>query len=179
VFHSRRYQIFWEVGGLERGTIILLSKIELIIEWKNSGSGLKKKIEINGRGNSLRWPRNTPSIRRELALTSPTSGGRSVDTVRLRTKTTEFLLTLVNHWHHIKSNQLPLNRHGIQGDVRLTTSRLMLHDKTGSAIFFSLDKKMPTHSTFSETRVLDESRCPTILQPPHSLASFKLSSTLK
>jgi hypothetical protein len=32
----------------------------------------------------------TPSIRKKLALTLPTSGGRSVDTVRLRTEATEF-----------------------------------------------------------------------------------------
>jgi hypothetical protein len=32
----------------------------------------------------------TPSIRKKLALTSPTSGGRSVGVVRLRTKATEF-----------------------------------------------------------------------------------------
>jgi hypothetical protein len=37
---------------------------------------------------SLRWPRNTLYPQR-LALTSPTSGGRSVGIVRLRTTTTE------------------------------------------------------------------------------------------
>jgi hypothetical protein len=47
------------------------------------------KTEINGRGNSLRWPRIT-LYPQKLALTSPTSGGRSVGMVRLRTKTTEF-----------------------------------------------------------------------------------------
>jgi hypothetical protein len=43
----------------------------------------------NGRGNSLSWPRNTiyPQM---LALTSLTSGGRSVGIVRLRAKATEF-----------------------------------------------------------------------------------------
>jgi hypothetical protein len=48
-----------------------------------------QETEINGRGNSLRWPRNTiyPG---KLALTSPTSGGRSVGIVCLRTKATEF-----------------------------------------------------------------------------------------
>jgi hypothetical protein len=40
--------------------------------------------EINGRGDSLRSPRDT-LYRLKLALTSPTSGGRSVGTVRLRT----------------------------------------------------------------------------------------------
>jgi hypothetical protein len=47
------------------------------------------KTEINGRGNSLRWPRNTLHQQR-LALTSPTSGGHSLGIVRLRTTATEF-----------------------------------------------------------------------------------------
>jgi hypothetical protein len=34
----------------------------------------------------------TPSNCKKLALTSPTSGGRSVGIVRLRTKATEFLV---------------------------------------------------------------------------------------
>jgi hypothetical protein len=48
-----------------------------------------KKTEINGRGNSLRRPRNT-LCPRMLALTSPTSGGRLLGIIRLRTKATEF-----------------------------------------------------------------------------------------
>jgi hypothetical protein len=46
-------------------------------------SGLK--TDINGRGDPLRWPRNT-LYPQKLVLTSPTSGGRSVGIVRLRTK---------------------------------------------------------------------------------------------
>jgi hypothetical protein len=42
-----------------------------------------------GRGDSLRWPRGTLYPLR-LVLTSPTSGGRSVGIVRLRTQATEF-----------------------------------------------------------------------------------------
>jgi hypothetical protein len=45
-------------------------------------------LEINGRGDSLRWPRDTV-YSLKLALTSPTSGGRSVGIVRLLTKATE------------------------------------------------------------------------------------------
>jgi hypothetical protein len=52
-------------------------------------SGLE--TEINGRGNLLRWPRNT-LYPQKLALTSPTSGGRSVDIVRLRFKATGFII---------------------------------------------------------------------------------------
>jgi hypothetical protein len=40
---------------------------------------------VNGRGDPLRWPRDT-LYPQKLALTSPTSGGRSVAIVRLRTK---------------------------------------------------------------------------------------------
>jgi hypothetical protein len=40
-------------------------------------------------GDPLRWPRNTLYLQK-LALTSSTSGGRSVSIVRLRTKATEF-----------------------------------------------------------------------------------------
>jgi hypothetical protein len=43
------------------------------------------KTEINGREDPLRWPRNT-LYPQKLALTSPTSGGRSVGIVRSRTK---------------------------------------------------------------------------------------------
>jgi hypothetical protein len=40
---------------------------------------------INGRGDPLRWSRDT-LYPQKLTLTSPTSGGRSVGIVRLRTK---------------------------------------------------------------------------------------------
>jgi hypothetical protein len=51
------------------------------------------KTEINGRLNSLRWPRNT-LYQQKLALMSPTSGGRSVDIVGLRTTATELIYYL-------------------------------------------------------------------------------------
>jgi hypothetical protein len=41
-FDSRRYQIFWEVVGLERGSPSLVSTIEELPEIKSSGSGLEK-----------------------------------------------------------------------------------------------------------------------------------------
>ena len=49
-----------------------------------------RNMQINGRGDPLRWPRDTPLTRKKLALTSPTGGGRSVGIVRSRTKATEF-----------------------------------------------------------------------------------------
>jgi hypothetical protein len=47
---------------------------------------------MDGRADSLRWPRNT-LYPLKLALTSPTSGGRSVGIVRWRTKTPELLVS--------------------------------------------------------------------------------------
>jgi hypothetical protein len=46
-----------------------------------------------GRGDASRWPRGTP-YQQKLALTSPTSGGRSVGIVRLRTQSTEFFFSV-------------------------------------------------------------------------------------
>jgi hypothetical protein len=40
-FDSRRYQNFWEVVGLERGPLSLVSTIEQLLERKNSGSVLE------------------------------------------------------------------------------------------------------------------------------------------
>jgi hypothetical protein len=62
-FDSRRYQIFWEVVGMERGPLNLLSITEELLELKI--------------GDPLRWPRDT-LYPQKLALTSPTSGGRPV-----------------------------------------------------------------------------------------------------
>jgi hypothetical protein len=82
-FNSRRYQIFCEAVGLERGPLSLVRITEELLEWKSSGSGQENRI--NGREDVLRWPRDT-LYPQKLALTSPTSGGRSVGIVRLRTK---------------------------------------------------------------------------------------------
>jgi hypothetical protein len=86
-FDSRSYQVFWEVGAQERDALSLVRTIEELIEWKSSGSYLGNRI--NGRGNALRWPRNT-LYPQKLALTSPTNGGRSVGIVCLRTTATQF-----------------------------------------------------------------------------------------
>jgi hypothetical protein len=88
VFDFRRYQIFWEVVVLERGPLSLLMIIEELLESKVGAPVYKTKI--NGRGDLLRWPRDT-LYSLKLALTSPTSGGRSDGIVRWRTKAPEFL----------------------------------------------------------------------------------------
>jgi hypothetical protein len=56
-FHSRRFQIFWEAAGLERGPLSLVSTTEELLEGKVAAPVYKS--EINDRGNPLRWPRDT------------------------------------------------------------------------------------------------------------------------
>jgi hypothetical protein len=56
---SQRYQIFWEVVGLERGPLSHVRLIEEILEWKSSSSGEENRI--NGRG-ILCADHATPSI---------------------------------------------------------------------------------------------------------------------
>jgi hypothetical protein len=73
-FDSRRYQIFWVVG-LERGLLSFVSTTEELLVRKRSGSGLENWHY--GRRDLLCWPRST-LYPQKLALSSPTSGGRSV-----------------------------------------------------------------------------------------------------
>jgi hypothetical protein len=56
-FNSRRYQIFWEVVGLERGPLSLVRITEELLEWKSSGYGQENRI--NDQGDPLRWPHDT------------------------------------------------------------------------------------------------------------------------
>jgi hypothetical protein len=86
-FHSRRYQIFWEIVGLERGPLNLVSTIEELLGRKISGSGLNSREY--GRRDPSRLSRGT-LYPQKLALTSPIIGGRSVGIVRSRTQATEF-----------------------------------------------------------------------------------------
>jgi hypothetical protein len=73
--------------GLERGPISLMSTTEELLGRKCCGSGLES------REYGLRDPsccQRGSLYPRKLALTSPTSGGRSVGIVRSRTQTTEY-----------------------------------------------------------------------------------------
>jgi hypothetical protein len=88
-FDSRHYQIFWEVVGLERSPLSLVSTIEELLERKSSGSGLENREY--GRWDPSRWPRGT-LYPQKVIRTSPKSGGCSVGIVRSRTQTTEFVL---------------------------------------------------------------------------------------
>jgi hypothetical protein len=73
-----------KVVGLEWGPLSLVSTTEELLGRNSSGSGLE--IREYGRRDS------SPSIRKKLALTSLTSGGRSVGIVRLRTEATFFFV---------------------------------------------------------------------------------------
>jgi hypothetical protein len=57
-FDSRRYQIFGEAMGLERGPLNLVSATEELLGRKSSCSGLENRDY--GRRGPPRWPRNTP-----------------------------------------------------------------------------------------------------------------------
>jgi hypothetical protein len=87
-FDSRLSHIFWEIVRLERGPLSLVRITEELLERKVTTP--VKKTEINGREDSLRWPRYT-LYPLKLALTSPPSGGRSAGIVRWRTKAPEFV----------------------------------------------------------------------------------------
>jgi hypothetical protein len=56
-FDSLRYQIFWEVVGLERGPLSLMSTIVELLGKKSSGSGVE--IREYGLRDPSRWPRGT------------------------------------------------------------------------------------------------------------------------
>ena len=57
-FDSQSYQIFWVVVGLERGPLSFVMSIEELLEQKVEAP--VQKTEMNGRGDPLRWPRDTP-----------------------------------------------------------------------------------------------------------------------
>jgi hypothetical protein len=87
-FDSRHYQIFLELAGPERGPLSIVSTTEELLGRNSSGSGLESREY--GRVDPLHWPRDT-LYPQKLALTSPTSGGRSVGILLSRTKSTEHL----------------------------------------------------------------------------------------
>jgi hypothetical protein len=86
-FDSRRNQIFWEVVGLERSPLSLVSTTEKLLGRKSSGSSLESREY--GRRDPSRWPCGT-HYPQKVALTSPRSGGRSVGIVRSLTQATKF-----------------------------------------------------------------------------------------
>jgi hypothetical protein len=79
-FDSRLYKIFWEVVGLKRGPLSLVGTIEELLGRNSNGFGLENREY--GRGDPLRWPRDT-LYPQKLALTSLTCGGSWPGIVRL------------------------------------------------------------------------------------------------
>jgi hypothetical protein len=73
--------------GLERGPFSLVSTTEELLERKSSGSGLENRDYGLG---IRRTDHATPLYPQKLALTSSTSGCRSVGIVHSRTQATEF-----------------------------------------------------------------------------------------
>jgi hypothetical protein len=61
-FNFRRYQIFWEVLGLERGPLSLMSITEELLEWKRSTFG-SRKSRLTAVGSCCA-DHVTPSIRK-------------------------------------------------------------------------------------------------------------------
>jgi hypothetical protein len=67
-FDSRRYQIFWEVVGLEHGPLSLVSTTEELLGRKSSGSCLESREY--SRRNPSRWPRSTLSAKVDINFTN-------------------------------------------------------------------------------------------------------------
>jgi hypothetical protein len=92
-FDTRRYHIFWQAVGLERGPLSLVSTTEELLGRKSRGSGLE--FREYSRRDPSRWPRGT-LYPQKLELTSPSNGGSSIGIERSRTQATEiFILTLI------------------------------------------------------------------------------------
>jgi hypothetical protein len=69
------------------------------VTWEKSSGACPENREYDHRDPS-RWPRGT-LYPQKLAITSPTSGGRSVGVVRSRTQTMEFFLLLLLYTHYM------------------------------------------------------------------------------
>jgi hypothetical protein len=96
--------------GLEWGPLSLVSTTEELLDRKVAAPVWK--TENTGRRDPSRRPRGTP-YPQKLAITSPTSGGRSVDIVRSRTQTMEFsffvLAVTPDYGAQAKANNVPLS----------------------------------------------------------------------
>jgi hypothetical protein len=88
-FDSWHYQIFWELVGLDRGPLSLVNTTEELLERKSSRSSVENREYSLGIRHA---DHVSPSIRKKLQLSAPTSGGRSVGIVHSPTQATEFSL---------------------------------------------------------------------------------------
>jgi hypothetical protein len=94
-FDLRGYHIFWEVVGLERGSLSLVSATEELLGRNSSGSRLKSR-QYGRRGSVVLTTWHLLSSK--VGKTSPTSGCRSVGIVRSRTQATQFSLVYNVEW---------------------------------------------------------------------------------
>jgi hypothetical protein len=83
--------------GLKRGPLSLVSTTEKLRGRKSSASGLENGITAGG---IRRADYAIPLYPQKLALTSLTSDGRSVGTVRSRAKATEFVCSFLYTYTH-------------------------------------------------------------------------------
>jgi hypothetical protein len=106
-FDSQRYQIFWEVVGLERGPFSLASTTEELIGRKSRGSGIESRE--NGRRDLSHWPCGTLYPRKSWP-----SGGQSVGIVCSQTQALEFfcfvcIIKDFIEWNCIKLSEIILH----------------------------------------------------------------------
>jgi hypothetical protein len=97
-FISWRYQISWEVVGLVRDPLGLVSTIEELLERKSSCSG--PEIREYVWKDPSRWPRRT-LYPQKLALSLQANGCRSAGIDSTRTQATEFIF-LMNEKNYVK-----------------------------------------------------------------------------
>jgi hypothetical protein len=117
-FDYRHYQIFLEVVGLERGPLSLVSTTEELLDRKIEARGSCLEIREYGCRDPSCWPCGT-LYPQELALDSPTSGDRTVGTVRSRTQATEFSSVLVVL--HVRQ---PIQWHFLRTEIKLRRDKL-------------------------------------------------------
>jgi hypothetical protein len=94
-----------KVVSLEQGPLSLVSTTEELLDRKSSDSCLENREY--GRRDLSCWPRGT-LYPLKLAITSPTSGGRSVGVVHYLTQTMEFY-TFSQHYNQVQVN-IGINR---------------------------------------------------------------------
>jgi hypothetical protein len=92
-FDFWHYQIVWEVVGLDRGILHIVSITEELLEWKSSGCGSRKpRLMAVG----IRCADHAIScIRRSWQLTSLTRSSRSIDIVWCGLEPRSFVFSLV------------------------------------------------------------------------------------